>query len=417
MATTYWLGTADAVAQVATVQITAYDAATTYTLTVGGQTVSVTGDTDVNTTASNLSAAWNNATGAYFTGITATVSTDTVTLTADTAGVPFTVTSSASGGTGTIGSVTVTTASAGPNDWSTAANWSGGSVPSNSDDVIIADTSTPILWGLAQSAVALSTLTIKKTFTGKIGLDYTVFATSADGATTVSTEAEYRDTYLQIGASTVKIGEQFGQGNPNGSGRILLDLGSTAAEVTVYGTAANPSETGRGAVRLLANSASTNVFVRSAPGGVAIANEKGGETSTVAKVAVTDTSSSSRVVAGEGVTITTWSQRGGVNTLLAAATVTTVTVDGGTLTTEGDYTITTMNMNNGTVYANHIKTSGNHITTLNANGGQVDFSRSGEARTVATVNLSVGVALSGNDSLTITTLNEPTTKPYTLTVS
>ena len=151
MATTYWLGTATAVAQVDTVQITADDAATTYILTVGGKTITTAGSgTGVNDTATALKDAWNASTVAYFTGVTATSSTDTVTLTADTAGVPFTAASSVTGGTGTIGSVTSSTANAGPNAWDTAENWSGGSVPTGSDDVIIADTSTNICWGLAQ---------------------------------------------------------------------------------------------------------------------------------------------------------------------------------------------------------------------------------------------------------------------------
>jgi len=416
----YFLGTADAVAQVDTVQITADDAATTYKLTVGGQTISTAGTgTGVNNTATALASAWNAATGAYFTGVTASANTDTVTLTADTAGVPFVATSSVTGGTGTIGSVTSSTANAGPNDWSTAANWSGGSVPTNSDDVIIADTSTNICWGLAQGTIALTSLKILKTYTGKIGLDYTKFATSSDGDTTDATEFEYREQHLTIEASTVDIGQHFGQGSPTGSGRINLDLDSgTAATVTIHDTAANPSETGRGAVRLLSNNSSTNIFIRSAPGGVAIANEVPGETSTVGKVSVNDATSGSRVVLGSGTTLTTWTQRGGTNTIQAAATITTITVDGGVLTTQGDYTVTTMNVNGGTVNASHKKTSGVAITTLNLNTGTVETRGSGESRTFTTVNLSVGATLKANAAdLTITTLNEPSTKEYTLTVT
>jgi hypothetical protein len=98
MATKYWLGTATAVAQVDTVQITAYDVTTTYTLTVGGVDVETLGVTDATGTATALAAAWNTSTHAYFTGVTASSTTDTVTLTADVAGVEFTAASSVTGG-------------------------------------------------------------------------------------------------------------------------------------------------------------------------------------------------------------------------------------------------------------------------------------------------------------------------------
>ena len=62
MADKYWLGIATEVAQIDTVQINGYDAATTYKLTVGGFVISVLGDTDVNGTAAALAAAWNAST-------------------------------------------------------------------------------------------------------------------------------------------------------------------------------------------------------------------------------------------------------------------------------------------------------------------------------------------------------------------
>ena len=101
-ATLYWIGGADAVSQVATTQITAFDAATTYKVTIGGITVSVAGDTDADTTAAALKAALSGSDHPYFTAITWTVATDTITGTAATAGVPFVFSTSATGGTGTI---------------------------------------------------------------------------------------------------------------------------------------------------------------------------------------------------------------------------------------------------------------------------------------------------------------------------
>jgi hypothetical protein len=418
MATIYWLGTAAAVAKKYTVQITAYDAATTYKITVGSVVISVVGSGGTTTTvATALAAAWNASTNVYCTGITAAAVTDTITFTADTAGVDFTITSSVSAGTGTIGSATNTVANAGPNAWSTATNWSGGAVPVNSDDVVIKDSSVSICWGLAQSAVALTSLRIEKSYTGKIGLDRAVFATSADGATTVSTATEYRSTYLAIGASTVKIGENFINASVNGSSRILLDLGSaTAANVEIHGTATSSSESGRPAVRLKAANASTGVYVRSTPGGVGVAVDAPGETSTVGTISISDTTTSSKVFCGPGVTLTTWYQLGGQNVLQAAATVTTVTVNGGTLQTEGDFTITTFNQNGGTTYCNHVKTAGNAITTLNLGGGTIDAQGSSRTRTWATANLNKGTLKADGSILTLTTIND-LSGVYSLTVA
>ena len=159
MATRRWVGKAKAVAQVSSVQVTAYDVATTYILTVNTKTVSVIAQGSANATASALATAWNALTFPEFAEITASSSTDTVTLTGDTAGKPFTVSKSTSGGTGTMGSVTAVTAATGPNHWDNANNWKEGSVPVAGDDVII-DEGPSILYALDQNAVTLTTLKI-----------------------------------------------------------------------------------------------------------------------------------------------------------------------------------------------------------------------------------------------------------------
>ena len=418
MATKYFLGTATAVAQITTMQVTAYDAGTTYSILVNSIVIASTiAQGSVNATATALSTAWNASTHPWATPITASAATDTVTLTADTAGVPYTVTTSESGGAGTIGDPSITTASAGANDWSTALNWSDSAVPAGGDTVILANNSVNICWGLAQSAVTLAELRIEKTYTGKIGLDWKVFATSINGETTVSTKHEYRATYLAVSATLLNVGQHFGPGNPNGSSRIKIDLGSNASTATIFGTAQSPSETGLGAVRLKNVHATSEIHVRSAPGGVSLAGDVPGETSTVSLVSVSDQTTASRVMIGSGVTITTYRQDGGTNVLQAAATVTTVTVNGGTLTMEGDYTVTTGNVNDGTVIDNHIKTAAAAWTTLNHNGGTIDVQQSNRTRTWTTLNLSNKGTLKADGSiLTVTTLNDRSGK-YTLTAS
>jgi len=422
MATKYFLGTATTVAQVATITFGTYDTSTTRSITIGGVSVSRADSGGTLTAAlTSLASDLNASTHPYFSAITWSSSATQITGTADTAGVPFVMTGAVSGGTGTVsdsGAMTTTTAAAGPNIWSTASNWSDGAVPTGSDTVIIKDIDTNIVYGLDQSSVTLTLLNIHKSYTGKIGLDRTVFATSADGETSSATaKPEYRDTYLKISATTLKIGENYSQSTPNGSQRIKINLGSNASTTEIYGTAQSSSETGLPAVRLLANHASTAVYVRSAPGGVGIAVDAPGETSTVSLVSVSDTTTASRVFTGAGTTLTTWAQNGGNNIQQAAAGVTTNTINGGSLITEGSYAVTTTTLNGGTLTSNSTGT----ITTLNLNGGTADFQQSNRARTVTTLNLNStaghgGTLKADGSVLTITTLNDASGK-YTIAVS
>lgn len=415
MATTYWLGTKSLAAQVSSGTITGYDVATTYTVTVGGVAISQvgTGGTS-NTTAIALVALLNSTTpgtagvSPYFSAVTWTApGGGVITGTADVSGVPFTAVLSVSGGAGTRTDFSTTTANSGPNDWSGAANWSGGSVPTNGDTVIIANSSVNICWGLDQSAIALAELRISQTYTGKIGLDYTQFAITANGETySTETKPDYRADYLKIGTAILTVGSYDGAGVPNGSQRLKIDLGSaTACTGEIRQTAASSSETGRQAVRLKAANASTIIYARAGVGGVCIAGEKPGETSTVGTVEVSEQGgTTARVVVGKGTTITTWYQTGGNCVLNAAGTVTTATCWGGLLRIEGDYTITTLNVNGGTVTDNHFKTAGNAITTANVNAGTLDGTASGQARTWATVNLNDGATMKRDSSVvTITT--------------
>ena len=85
MATMRWKGAAQAVAQVTTVAITAYDATTTYKLTINGKTVSTSAAGSANATAAALVTAWNASTDPELAEVTASGSTSPLTLTGDTA--------------------------------------------------------------------------------------------------------------------------------------------------------------------------------------------------------------------------------------------------------------------------------------------------------------------------------------------
>jgi len=247
-------------------------------------------------------------------------------------------------------------------NWSVAANWSPSGVPVNSDDVFLEFSSQDVDSGLAQAAVALATLNIAKSYTGKVGTS---------------------SAYLNIGAATVNIGQHNGPGTPAGSGRIKLDLddtAATAATANVYNTGAT-ADTGLPAVRLLFDSASAELNVYKGTVGVAV---EAGETDTLGVVNasyVSQVSSDADVFIGPGVTLTTANQTGG--DLVLECGVTTVTASAGTLKTSGSGAIATLNVSGGTTTSN----SSGTITAANVTGGFLDLTKSAESRTITTLKL------------------------------
>mgnify|MGYP001612691326 CR=1 FL=1 len=92
------------VKQASTVTLTAYDAATTYKITIGGQDVTQVGTGGTTTTtATAFATALNASANSNFMPITWASAGAVITGTADVGGTPFTPTSSVTGGTGTIG--------------------------------------------------------------------------------------------------------------------------------------------------------------------------------------------------------------------------------------------------------------------------------------------------------------------------
>ena len=410
MATKHWVGGATAVAQVHTGSIDSVDgtpANNTFTVTIGGVAVSAVGDTDVNTTATNLRANLSASTHPYFAAITWSGTSGDIIGTADTPGVPFVAALTETGaGSGTVTDFAETTASAGPNDASVAANWSDGAVPVSTDTVILKDSSVNISYGLDQNAITLAELVIYQTYTGKVGLLSAQFATDVAGDTTDATAAEYRQSYWKIGSDVIRVGEHLGPGSPAGSQRIKLEQASTSAStVTVYDTNAS-GESQLPAVRLLCADADCDVYVRRAPGGVGLGVDAPGETPTFGDVYMQSDQASDQIYIGPGVTLTNFEQQGGSNILQSAATVTKVEVNEGTLSIDSDQLVTTLEVNGGTVFANNVPSAGAAITTLNHNGGTVDFSRSKEARTVTTYNPAADATLVYDDAvMTFTTFN------------
>ena len=409
MATKYWRGGGAVVAQVANATFGTYDVATTRTITIGGKGIGAADSGGTLTTAlAALAVLLNASTHPYFSAITWTSSATQIIGTADTPGLPFVFLASVSGGTGSVSNTyTVATANAGPNDWSTALNWSDGIVPVDTDTVIFKDCDIDVAWGLDQSSVQPALLRIDQTYTGRIGLRRDQFAQDIDGTNLLAGYQEYRDQYLKIGPVLLEIGQSFAANDANGSGRIKINCGTDPCTATIFNTATNPTDAGQTAIQFLGVNASTDIFVRSAPGGVGIAIGPG-EVSTVRKVSISDITTGSKVYCGPGTTLTTWEQKGGVNLISPAATVTTVTVEGGTLTVEGAQVLTTLNCYGGTVYTNTTGTIG----TANIDGSTavLDFLQSNQARTVTTLNHKKGTLNADGAVLTITTYNDPSNR-------
>jgi len=181
MATVRWQGGAANVAQVDTFTpggtIEATDVfAVVLSREDGGQSsVSVTaGGTSVAAVASALFAALSTSIDPLFEAIVWQDIGTAVRGTARIAGVPFyatTATTETGGGAADDQTFVraAVTASSGPNDWAVGQNWQGGSPPSADDDVVIAGSTSSILFGLRQSSLNLGSLKRGRSHLGDLG--------------------------------------------------------------------------------------------------------------------------------------------------------------------------------------------------------------------------------------------------------
>ena len=255
-----------------------------------------------------------------------------------------------------------------PYSWAVAGNWEEGSVPVNSDEVVIPAGSQKITAGLNQSSVTLAGLTIEVGYDQDIG--------SSTG-------------YLQIGLSAAASLQTT-------SGQQFLDFGSSNVNIEVLGSGS--ASTGQNAINLVGSNLAT-VSIIGGSVGIATALAK---SATVATLRVLGGS----VWCGANVTLTTLNLYGG--SVLQQCSSTTSTVYGGTLSTKGSGTITTGNLYAGTMRLNSTGT----ITTLNAYGGSVFLDGSGLARTITTLNANARDPLTlvyDPSVVAISTLNVPST--------
>ena len=391
MATVRWRGDAPTVAQVTTATPASIEVGDIFTLTINGKSISYTAAaTTVAHVVAGLVSAWNGSNIPKFSEVTASDTTTEATLTADTAGRPFTVTGSTTNGgaadTQTL-TVSTTTVSSRPNHWDTTANWTGGALPGAADDVYIDDSDVSIKYGLAQSAVNLSSLHLAASFTGELGLA----RTNTDGSTDY---AEFSDTFLAIGAATIDIG----RGEGLGSGRIQLDTGSVNAAVTIH-SGGLPAEDDLPAVLWKGTGASNSLSVRDGPLGVALF---GGEAATLPTLRQVG----GQVRCGAGVTLTTI-DRSGHGSLLIESTAGTITQTGGETIVLGSGAVSTVSLDGGRLDYR----SGGTITTLTLDGpgAVLDFSADLRSRTVTAATLRGSTILEPHETVTWTGGVQPAT--------
>lgn len=371
MSTRVWRGDAPAVAQVDTLTVGGtIEADDLFIITINGKSLSTpAGSTVAATVATTIAAAFNASEIPEFKEITAlATSGGALTLTADVPGVPFTVTvlTTETGG-GSADSQTfgrsATTANSGPKDWGTAANWSGGAVPVNSDDVVFENSANDCLYGLDQNAVTLTSLTIKASFTGKIGLP----RNNPLGYT------EYRQRYLKVGATTVKVG----QGSGAGSSRILLDTDTDQTNVEVLSTG---SAQGQGEYPLVWKGSHASNELTLQKGVMAICPEYG-ETAQLDKLYVgfrTNKAGDSTLYCGTGLTNDEVFQSGG--TLTLQSNVTSLSQKGGGVAhLLGSMTVGVLTSTGGQCF---YETSGTMTAGSIQAGAVLDFTRDMSARTV-----------------------------------
>lgn len=362
------------VQQVKTIVITAdstdNDEVWTLTLTNDDgstETVSYTedGSPTVAEIAQGLASAWNLSLQPHIAKITALyTSGGTFTLTADEAGVPFTV-ALADTGDGTHAE-TATTANVGNNDANTAANWELNAAPASTNDLIFNAGSVSLKYGLDQSAAAIA--------------DFRVFPGCSSQFGRFDNGKAH---YLKLDPDLFRY---------EGSGSLaMFDIGS--ANIDCYVSATGQPTAGRHAVYLKGSNIATAYIVR---GNVGIA-PLDADSATVATVQVGYVNSQqtdARVTIGN-VTLTTLNQLGGWVELRCAAT----TVNNGvnsTLETTGSAAITTLTAN-GTAVLDSTGT----ITNLHVYG-TVNLARSRAARTVTNCTLYPGGRLIIGPWITLT---------------
>jgi hypothetical protein len=308
MATNSWRGDYLARAQVVTLVVGSTTSGHTFVTTMNGKSITYTAVTSetTSTIATAIQALLAASEIPEFQEVEWTVDTATVTGTAKVPGVSFTVSKS---GTGTY-TLTTTVASTGPNHVDEPKNWSAGTLPDATEDVVV-DVPVDMLYGFENlPAAAYNSLRIKAAFAANLGLP----------RFNPAGYVEYRTRFWTIDTA---IPLTIGEGDGTGPTRCNIATGTAIAAV-VLKTGTRPSDT-EPAVNLTGAASGT---VSVAAGDVALA---GDDDTTAITVTTLTMDNAATVTVGRGATATTVEQKADA-VLVGYGTVTTLNTSGGTAT-------------------------------------------------------------------------------------
>lgn len=230
--------------------------------------------------------------------------------------------------------------------FNTAANWSTGSAPANSDVLVWNHLGTANCSTNTSTALTGLTLVVDKSYTGQIG--------SISGSTI---------TYLVVDGGTTKIGQTSGQSSPTGSTFVAIDTGSTAATHYIYDSASTSESTYYPPIILKGSNAT--LYMTGGSVGVGVLPT---ETATLTAATITkgEAGVSPQLYLGQGVTQTYLNAKAGEVFSRTEQTAANTTVNGEAVyTCEGTGAHTTINCDgNGKVLYGCTGT----ITNLNLSG-------------------------------------------------
>ncbi|KKL07431.1 hypothetical protein LCGC14_2586100, partial [marine sediment metagenome] len=334
MADVIWTGGAPAVAQVDTLTVGGtIETGDEFRITINNRSVEfIATNTTIATTVAGLVAAWNASLAPEHAEVTAVDASPDITLTADTAGVPFTLTvatTESGGGAADLQTFTTTTTTSadGPNHVDNATNWkdagSGASgVPVADDHIYLENSAISLLYAINQTGTALDAINISQTFTGKVGLP----RTNPNGY------QEYRPQYLAYEVSSaVGEGVTIGYGTGAGSGRIKLDVGATQSKFLIQNSGSN-AESGVPAILLKGSSTSNTLIVNRGRVGLSFFPGDVFKSNTINIGSAGSPSSDVNVMSGIGTVVTNLNINGGTSSWEDfATTAPTITVTSGTV--------------------------------------------------------------------------------------
>lgn len=342
MATNFWMGNAEAIAQVDTLTPANVEVGDVFTVTflddfgatLGSVSYTAAAATEADV-CTGLVAAINGSGNAAVRRVVATDDTTHVTLTAADAGRPFNVstdTTNVGGGADTQTlTATPVTANSGPNDVKCAANWSTRAVPAVGEDVVITPDGGAMLYNLDLSGTNYGRLVRMPGCYGQIG--------------------RIEDGRLYYLAGTFTSCELAGAGT-------LVAVNVLAAAISPLIQCSGSPPSSQSHVVYLKGSALVNIDARQGVVGVA---EWPGDTATVTGTFMA--SGGAVLTLGEGVTVTGTTAKAIDATIQSRVSVPTVNVRGSTYRQWSGYW-TTLTAREGSTVEPHTASASYGATTL-----------------------------------------------------